>query len=194
MQDALIMAAVQFGPLGYAHVFVCGVAAARLFILIATRDADTGEVPGESTERLVLDKERAPLLMRYGCVAGYLLYAGLVAAFPNWKEHQGAFWVMHNGGMLPVMLLILLGGAVGADPLARHVFQSRPFLLLGRISYAQYLLQFNVMDMCIKNFPFPYDRIIFVVALPLFAYLTEQCFTRVFTEWLRLKQQKSDAT
>ena len=54
-------------------------------------------------------------------------------------KDYGGYMLMHNGGLLPLMLLIILGAAVGRDPLAKYVLATPVFVVLGRISYAQCL-------------------------------------------------------
>merc|ERR1712107_553153 len=54
------------GPIGYFHVFLAGILAARLFIVVAMVD-EKGGISSEST-RLVVDTSRTPFLLRYGCV------------------------------------------------------------------------------------------------------------------------------
>eukprot|EP00928_Gymnodinium_smaydae_P014000 TRINITY_DN1507_c0_g1_i1.p1 TRINITY_DN1507_c0_g1~~TRINITY_DN1507_c0_g1_i1.p1 ORF type:complete len:487 (+),score=46.88 TRINITY_DN1507_c0_g1_i1:106-1566(+) len=190
-----ITALWQFGPLGYLHVFVAGVAAARILILTSMCDAATGEPPHENTERLALDGERAPLPFRYGCCIGYVVYIGLVFGFPQFSSSETySYWFFHNGGLIPVMLLILTGGALGVDPLATYVFQSKPFLVLGRISYAQYLMQHTVHHMVEMNLPGAQLETtrywVYPFALTLFSYCVERFFTSTYTEWHRWRQEK----
>lgn len=75
---SMLLGAVQFGPLGYLHVFISGVVAARVFVLVGTLDAATGEAPTASTKKLVLRTHQVPPLFRYGCLLGYLIYLLLV--------------------------------------------------------------------------------------------------------------------
>merc|ERR1712203_1066272 len=75
-----IMVALRATPIGYAHVFVAGVAAARVFMLVATRDGETRERISVQTQRVVLDAGSAPMVLRFGCCIGYLIYATLLFA------------------------------------------------------------------------------------------------------------------
>lgn len=68
--ECTLMVAMRATPIGYVRVFVAGVASARVFMLVATRDAETGERVGPGTRGVVLAKQRAPLLLRYGCCVG----------------------------------------------------------------------------------------------------------------------------
>jgi len=348
---AMNLTVVQFGPLGYVHVFVAGVASARLFILAGTVDAVTGEPPNETTERLALKKVGAPFPFRYGCLMGYILYFSMIsfdslflrgglsdfkstvthdtvynlqnlhsglylnvqgdskdkgAAVQQWdnpgsnssqwklilhkgtdvwsfenvnsglflnaavglhvgfkamqwsdvhmassqwkitgdskgaksyllqnvktglylevhdssldmgapmvsgsdrssaashwrfqrvpscglRSWSGLWFAIHNGGLLPVMLLLIFGGSMGVDPIARHVFQTNMFMFFARTSYAQYLLQYNVMTAVKIHFGQDY-KMVFIVALPTVAFLVERYFTRIFTDYQRLNAARS---
>ncbi|CAE7649429.1 avt5, partial [Symbiodinium pilosum] len=55
-------------PIGYFHVFLSGIVAARMFILLCLEDKDTGGPPSDETVDLVVSGERAPLILRYGCI------------------------------------------------------------------------------------------------------------------------------
>lgn len=185
-------ALIYQGVLGFLHVFVAGIVAARIFILTSTSDAATGEVPSASTQRLVLDKKRAPLLFRFGIIAGYGVFA-LVAGFGGEKLYNEYTYFWHNGGIMPAMLLVLLGGSIGEDPIAKYIFQHPIFLTLGRLSYAQYLLQFRVWFM-VKGYFEDVDvlafKLVFPAVLLLCAYLTERFIGRVFNEWQRFRAEK----
>jgi len=171
--------ALQFGPLGYAHVFLCGVAAARLFILVTEAARADPSAPSA-----------LPFVCRFGCCLGYLLFAAQVVAHAlalttgavTFYQTRSFYWVVHNGGLLPVMVLILLGSAGGADPIAKHVFQSRIGVALAKTSYSQYLLQFQVMDVLQSNFP-THAKVLLPFVLPVSAYLVERFFTRPMTAW-----------
>jgi len=131
---------LQNGSIGYFHVFFAGVAAARLFILTCLKDAETGSAPTPATKAMVLDPQQAPTIFKYGCCIGYLAYA----LFFVFVDMEVMFLTFHNGGIMPIMLLITLGAAIGADPLVKHVLRRRVFVLLGQLSYAQYLMQVPV--------------------------------------------------
>merc|ERR1711924_210311 len=157
----------------------------------------TGGPLSNCTEHLALDKLRSPVILRYGCSIGYLSYALLVTAFPYALQTElhanmiGLYlhWFVHNGGILPLMLLVLVGCAIGVDPLARYVLRRPCFMLLGRISYTQYLLQFEVYRLCEANWPsnvWPgpeYKKYVVLVALPVFALFVERCFGQIYTQW-----------
>jgi hypothetical protein len=115
------------GPLGYLHVFISGVVSARIFILTCTRDEHTGEPPKIDFKRITLSNKHVPHLFRYGCLIGYALYCVLL---PFWAIYGHADWpapgslkyesylFLHNGGLMPIMSLILVSAAAGMDPLS----------------------------------------------------------------------------
>eukprot|EP00931_Biecheleriopsis_adriatica_P037655 TRINITY_DN2159_c0_g1_i4.p1 TRINITY_DN2159_c0_g1~~TRINITY_DN2159_c0_g1_i4.p1 ORF type:complete len:500 (-),score=61.01 TRINITY_DN2159_c0_g1_i4:298-1797(-) len=183
-------------PIGYLNVFLAGVVAARLFILTCLCDAETREAPLETTERLAICQERAPLVFRFGVVLGYALYAGVVALYPsqsNPVSNSPWYLACHNGGMLPIMILVLMGGALGLDPIAKYIFQCKIFLVLGRISYSQYLLQYNVWALLTRCISDKFTvQIVFPFVLVTFAYVTERFVGRVYTEWQRLRGEKGE--
>eukprot|EP00928_Gymnodinium_smaydae_P093074 TRINITY_DN7709_c0_g2_i1.p1 TRINITY_DN7709_c0_g2~~TRINITY_DN7709_c0_g2_i1.p1 ORF type:complete len:492 (+),score=42.34 TRINITY_DN7709_c0_g2_i1:63-1478(+) len=181
---------IKNGPLGNVHIFVAGIVAARVFILSCLCDAHVGGVPSLRTKKLALDPERAPILFRYGVCAGYVVYGLLVALAPSGPDGDMYVLISHQGGLMPVMLLILTGGALGVDPLAKYVFQSRPFLMLGRISYTQYLLQFSVYSMLANYLSGNQLLVAFPFVLLAIAYLIESYVGRVYTEWQRMRQEK----
>eukprot|EP00930_Biecheleria_cincta_P101557 TRINITY_DN931_c0_g3_i3.p1 TRINITY_DN931_c0_g3~~TRINITY_DN931_c0_g3_i3.p1 ORF type:complete len:396 (+),score=55.11 TRINITY_DN931_c0_g3_i3:151-1338(+) len=121
--DATTYTCFQFAWPGYVHVFVAGIAAARLFILTC--------ISGEGFV------SSAPILFQYGCVLGYGLYVALVLWGPVLanETNYGTYMVAHNGGLIPIMLLIICGAALGKDPLARYALATPLFVVLGRISY-----------------------------------------------------------
>lgn len=100
--------------------------------------------------------------------------------------------VVTLGGLLPVMLLVIFGGALGADPIAKYVFQSRPMLVLGRISYSQYLLQYPVSRLVSIYLGHGLEyKIVFPVALVVAAYLTERVLGQTCTTSLRARKAGS---
>uniref|UniRef100_A0A7S2LS83 Acyltransferase 3 domain-containing protein n=1 Tax=Zooxanthella nutricula TaxID=1333877 RepID=A0A7S2LS83_9DINO len=187
----VIMVAIRSTPLGYFHVFVAGVAAARIFLLTAMRDAETGGRVSADTRRIVLAAERAPLLLRFGCCCGYLCYAALLFLATSWIGSY--YYFFHNGGMMPVMVLILLGAAIGTDPVTTWVFRSKPMLVLGRISYMQYLMQHVLQGWIRRAFGWQDNAVaqaIFVPCLILFSYCCQRWVERPYTEYQRFRQDK----
>ena len=81
--DALVYTSFQFAWPGYVHVFLFGIAASRLFILISTDAESLGESP-----RMAFDTTRAPWLLQYGCSVGYCLFAVSVAFAPTFTNAQ----------------------------------------------------------------------------------------------------------
>lgn len=186
-----IMVALRAGPLGYAHVLVAGVAAARVFIVAAMRDGATGNPVGPETKRAVLAADSAPFVFRFGCCIGYLAYVLLVLfAGDTTKDY---YYFYHNGGLMPVMLLVLVGAAVGKDPLTVWLFRSKPLLVLGRLSYAQYLTQHIVWYWMVNSFGWDDTsgaKTLFLPSLVIFAYFAQRYIERPYTEYQRLRQEK----
>ena len=91
---------------------MAGVLGARIFILTCMCDAASGLPPNDTTESLTIDFDRSPLVFKYGIVAGYAIYFLLVFTCPLYV-YRGAYLFFHNGGMIPVMLLMLIGGSLG---------------------------------------------------------------------------------
>mmetsp|Transcript_81016 Transcript_81016/g.203957 ORF Transcript_81016/g.203957 Transcript_81016/m.203957 type:complete len:876 (-) Transcript_81016:418-3045(-) len=184
---------IYHGWLGMLHVFVSGIVMARIFILTSMKDAEVGGPVTADTQRLALDPKRAPCFFRFGCCLGYLAFGLLVVLVGKDGYHENvAFY--HNGGILPVMLLMLVGGSLGEDPMARYLFQNRVFKMLGRISYAQYLIQFNVWGIVNGLFPKGHamvsPKVVFPFALFVLSYIMERLVTRVGNEWLKPSKEK----
>jgi peptidoglycan/LPS O-acetylase OafA/YrhL len=185
----VLWCALQGTAIGYLHIFVAGIVTARVFVLTAMNDADTGGPPTESTQRLVLEVGKAPVIFRYGGIIGYIVYALLVI----FADYQLLYLFYHNGGILPLMVLIILGCAVGADPAARYLFRSKPLLLMSRFSYSQYLLQESVWDFTsyhIGVHSYWGQRVAFPVILLASAYLCERFLTSPYSDWQRWRQEK----
>lgn len=124
------------------------------------------------------------------------LHRGLTSpqvANPGMKGWPKVWLALHNGGLIPVMLLIIFGCVAQSDPIARYIFASRIMVILARGSYAQYLFQFNVLT-AISLQVSGYDvspKLILLVVLPVTAYLVERYFTRTYTDYHRLTHVKS---
>mmetsp|Transcript_84159 Transcript_84159/g.212216 ORF Transcript_84159/g.212216 Transcript_84159/m.212216 type:complete len:516 (+) Transcript_84159:62-1609(+) len=189
---------LQNGSIGYFHVFFAGVATARLFILTCLKDAETGCTPNPKTKIMVLSPQQAPVIFRYGCCIGYLAYA----LFFLFVDMEVMFMTFHNGGIMPIMVLLVLGGAIGADPLVWHVLQRRAFVLLGQLSYAQYLMQVPVFMFFLSALRVTFDwtkgppvlpsgaLVVFPFVLVLVGYLVQRYVQRPYTEWQRWRQEK----
>ena len=80
---------------------------------------------------------------------GYYLYVpGLfleVIAIPFYKSLGGNFFALHNGLLLPLHALIILGLSLGGGTLARFL-SIRPVVFLGNASYALYILHIPVAN------------------------------------------------
>jgi len=180
---------------------------ARIFVLAALRDASTEERPTPSFERLILAQEGVPLLLRWGCCAGYLLWFAMAAAVKVLSPGAPNFYYIffHNGGAVPSMALVLLGSATGVDPIAKVVFQSKAFKVLARVSYSQYLLQipvaiFLAYYLCPgdakaqQRLPSSPQEPAFLASFPFVllgaAYLAERFIGRPFTEWQRARERE----
>eukprot|EP00928_Gymnodinium_smaydae_P098161 TRINITY_DN906_c0_g1_i1.p1 TRINITY_DN906_c0_g1~~TRINITY_DN906_c0_g1_i1.p1 ORF type:complete len:419 (+),score=58.63 TRINITY_DN906_c0_g1_i1:115-1371(+) len=140
------------GCLGYFHVFFAGIVLARIFILTCCKDCDTNGPLTAITRTLVVAPDKANVVFRYGCVIGYTLYYYVVwqSRFPL---DTAIFFLLHNGGLLPLFALIIVGSSLGVDPIAMHIFKTPVMSLLGRISVYQYLLQYVVKDYLTARFP-----------------------------------------
>eukprot|EP00928_Gymnodinium_smaydae_P078886 TRINITY_DN62944_c0_g1_i1.p1 TRINITY_DN62944_c0_g1~~TRINITY_DN62944_c0_g1_i1.p1 ORF type:complete len:410 (-),score=65.88 TRINITY_DN62944_c0_g1_i1:108-1337(-) len=153
-----------YGPAGYIHVFAVGVVTARIFILSAVSEKFEELTPHD-----------APGFMRCGVFLGYALFYYLVNNLPHTGFPSAYFMTMHNGGFMPVFFLIITGSALGVDPLAKYLFQSRIFQFLGRISYSQYLLQSPIWTLA--GHLWGHDtlarKLYFPALLTVAAYLTE---------------------
>lgn len=198
MRNNEITMTIKASPVGYLHVFVAGIACARLFILTSMRDAETGDRVTDETRRVALDKRSTPFILRYGCCFGYALYIFMVIFMrspycsdddqPQCPKNL----VLHNGALIPVMGLVLLGAAAGADPLAEWVFKWRPFLVLGQLSYVQYLMQKPVWNFLRDHFPNFDSRFVYIPTLIVFAFLCQRWAEIPYTEWQRNRMKKGE--
>jgi peptidoglycan/LPS O-acetylase OafA/YrhL len=201
---------LSHGPLGYVHVFVAGVATARIFILTCTKDVATGLAPEADFSKIALATERAPFFLRWGCVTGYGLYAALLALWwhlgatgfmdreivwaPADSMERSLYLVLHNGGILPIMVLILAGGAAGVDPIAR-AFRNPLFQGLAKISYAQYVLQSPVSKMLRQTgMPISTFKICYLPVLIICAFVAQRLVEKPYADWLRQADAKPVTT
>eukprot|EP00928_Gymnodinium_smaydae_P042080 TRINITY_DN28395_c0_g1_i1.p1 TRINITY_DN28395_c0_g1~~TRINITY_DN28395_c0_g1_i1.p1 ORF type:complete len:505 (+),score=61.59 TRINITY_DN28395_c0_g1_i1:59-1516(+) len=180
---------LAYGPLGYLHVFVAGVVMARIFILTCTVDVKTGKAPTSSFSKLSLDSKDAPFACKYGCLLGYVIWLALIAIhfFAYDLRREAVYLILHNGGMLPLMLLILGGGAAGVDPMAKYVFNWKPFVVLARLSYAQYILHEWVREILHH---YSWGMYIAIPVLIPVSYVAQRVVERPFTEWQRNRAQQ----
>jgi len=174
--------------MGYVHVFIAGVVSARLFILVAVRDRSTGLPVGPEITQLAVEATMAPCVARYGCCFGYLGYALLVICFDLGYGDRYIF--LHNGGLLPAMVLVLIGAAIGIEPIATLIFRNRIFLMLGRISYIQYLMQMRVWYFIGRYLSPTGQRVLAIPLLIAWAYFCQRWFERPFTDWQRWRAEK----
>merc|ERR1711979_20964 len=85
------------------------------------------------------------------------------------------------------MGLVLLGAAAGADPLAEWVFKSRPLLILGELSYVQYLMQRVIWNFLRQHFP-KYDiRMVYPFVLIVFCFCCQRWAEVPYTEWQKMR-------
>merc|ERR1712039_792272 len=126
-------------------------------------------------------------------------FLSLSSAAPlHYNTLDGPYVAFHSGGVLPILILVLLGGALGTDPLAKHTFQNRIFKFLGRISYPQYLLQVPVQILLtyylVPNNTKAQAREMAVLTEPIFlmvfpfallasAYAAERWIVRPYSAW-----------
>lgn len=179
---------VMTGPFGYWHIFSCGIPAARLFIKLCMCDKETGgDVTAGTVKFSIKERNAVPLPFRWGAVTGYsiaLLFLGLCPI--DFKKH-GTFF--HSGGLLPLMLLIIAGLGSGHDPLA-HVLSVHPFILLGSIAYAMYLLQFRIFRLLVFVNGEEPPLLLFPLVLILCAYVFYIFIEVPYTQWQQWRAVK----
>merc|ERR1719204_2959106 len=90
------------------------------------------------------------------------------------------------------MGLVILGAAAGADPLAEWVFKWRPFLILGQLSYIQYLMQRPVWNFLVTNFPGFDIRYVYIPTLLAFSFLCQRWAETPYTEWQRTRMKNGE--
>merc|ERR1712113_322011 len=81
------------------------------------------------------------------------------------------------------------------DPIAKQFSQRYLFIVLGKISYAQYLLQYQVWGLLASYDNYTHSnvqRTCFPVALLVAAFLCERFVQRPSTEWQSLCQEHSN--
>lgn len=138
-----MLAILKFGPLGYIHVFLSGVVLARVFVLLVCVDAATGDTPDAETEDFELSTGQLPWILEFGSCLALVIYVLIVMLrLDPWKA-TGFYAFCHNGGILPIMCLLLLACATEEDAMV-PLLTSRVGKMLGRISYCQYLVQTNL--------------------------------------------------
>jgi len=119
---------LKFNPLCYLHVFIFGMALAKL--------------------RQSLKGTRAGLIAFEGeaCITGALGYLGLLWVFLHRDiRPDGALLSARLSVLLPLQGMVLLGFSGNRSFLSRAL-SWRPIRVLGDLSYAQYLLQFVAAD------------------------------------------------
>ena len=100
------------------------------------------------------------------------------------------FSICHNGGILPVMSLLLLACASEEDLLI-PLLKSRCGQILGRISYSQYLIQANVLGAMRHHFESSLGRLfipVYLVTLIILAYIFEATVSFLVTAGSRLQE------
>lgn len=140
-----VMALLRATPLGYAHVFLAGAALAQATGAFGVRGAREGseEEPESSdaytdaSEDFYDASEGLGLAWRsWGCASGYGAFVLAILLFRRSFAQYYYFW--HNGGLIPVFVLIICGAVEESDRLSSILARIR---FLGDISYYQYLLQ-----------------------------------------------------
>lgn len=205
----IVVNLVKANPAGFVHVFTSGVVAARIFVLTGLRDPSTGAPPAADFKQLTAATEGIPLMFRCGCSIGYLLWAVIAIVLVLNPKNQTYYIFFHTGGAIPSMALVLLGSAVGVDPIARFVFQCRVFKVLARLSYSQYVLQIPVAmflsfylvpenHKAQQRLPVSPQTPIFLIVYPFAllsaAYLAERFIGRPYAEWQRAQEATSSSS
>eukprot|EP00928_Gymnodinium_smaydae_P063395 TRINITY_DN4697_c0_g2_i2.p1 TRINITY_DN4697_c0_g2~~TRINITY_DN4697_c0_g2_i2.p1 ORF type:complete len:677 (+),score=54.26 TRINITY_DN4697_c0_g2_i2:58-2088(+) len=186
---SILIAKFCSSPLGYVHVFVSGVVAARIFILKTTKQ--TTDARSRSAIWSNSRVGTVPLEMKFGCCIGFAIYFFFL--FVATDAVQRRYYFFHHGGMIPVMLLILLGSVLGQDPLCAVFFRCKPIAALGRTSYILLLIQHLVWKWLAKTFGWEkneHAKWSFVPLLLLCSYLCYRYVERPFTQYQLLRQEK----
>ena len=179
------------GPLGYVHVFLSGVVLARILVLMTYVDAETRLEPDPETERLSLgtrEEIQLPCIFKFGTLIALGCYLPLF-----WIQVQydtPILAICHNGGLLPMMCLLLLSLSLDMDLLA-PALGSGFAKMLGRISYCQYIIQGNVRHLFLKPLHQHFWLVlpVFLVVLAMAAYLMEWLMSSL-VDWMC--QESSD--
>lgn len=127
----------RYNPLMHVHVFAAGMVFARIF-----HEADDVNDKVDS-----LRHSFRSFLVAHGATVGYAVVAVCAAGLPVKRlagAHRiletGRFYFFHNGGLVPLFALLIAGLCSDRDPVT-VLFKKRPLLVVGAISYAQYILQ-----------------------------------------------------
>jgi peptidoglycan/LPS O-acetylase OafA/YrhL len=170
---------VLYNPLFHVHGFVAGMTLARLLELYSV-----------SAKRITQD---FGTVISYGASFGYgfIVLLILVDASTGGLLRNEYYLVWRNGGMMPIHALIIVGLALGVDPLAK-VFSQSPLRRLGDLSYAIFVLQcptFRAVTMWTINTGVN-RYYVYPLILLAFAALAHHGFAQVFVTYLRLRRQQ----
>jgi len=90
-------------------------------------------------------------------------------------------------------VLILLGAAIGTDPITTWIFRSKPMLVLGRISFVQFLMSNVFCGWLRQTFGWDGNAIVKAILLPclvLFSYCCQRWVERPYTEYQRSRREE----
>lgn len=166
--QSTLWCALDHNPLAYLHVIVPGIIGAQIFVHVCMH-REEGRVHDLV---LRLDRKKSPMVFKFGIVIGYSIYF-LLAFFLH--PHK---WFMswHNRALLPVMLLVLTGTALGADPIAKYIFKWPIFIFLGRTSHVQCLIELV--------------QLLLPFALVASAFAIERLISRPYAKWQLERQEE----
>ncbi len=121
---------LQFFPMLHLSTFVVGICSGFLFIHFLPWLQRTGK---QIIFRLTL----------------FVLFILLYTAHNNWQFHT----FQQNGLLAPLYVLIIYSIAL-AEGKMKDLLSSKPLVFLGNISYAMYILQLPVYQLCDQHIPF----------------------------------------
>ena len=138
----LVVVALKFNPLAYLHVFVFGMALAKLRSTVGVYGESRGaqDVPPQKHRWA---RRALAAACTYGAVLGY---GGLLLVFcVRGLRPYSAKLSARLSVLMPLQGLILIGLSSPADPIAL-AFARGPLPALADVSYVQYVIQFVAAD------------------------------------------------
>eukprot|EP00928_Gymnodinium_smaydae_P030125 TRINITY_DN22475_c0_g1_i1.p1 TRINITY_DN22475_c0_g1~~TRINITY_DN22475_c0_g1_i1.p1 ORF type:complete len:587 (+),score=30.63 TRINITY_DN22475_c0_g1_i1:237-1997(+) len=176
-------------PLGYIHVFVSGVAAARVFIFGTMLDSTARSRSTVWSSFATAQGESVSYELRFGCCVGFAIFVSIVCIASDAVQRH--YYFFNHGGLIPVMILIMIGAAIRQDPLAVLLFRWRPVIALGRISYIQLIMQRLVWQWMQDTFGWNIiSKLGFMPVLTACSYMCYRYIERPFTQYQLLRQER----